>query len=140
MRCNDGYRWPTYYEVHGLIPWSKELYPLPIRCGLITPSADEEPAAQHAIAIGINDEVPLVITPESAARLREILSDIAREYAGIMRQNEARQSDAAQQLLGDAGVVISSERWQAVLAAMSSDDPTKREQLLAELKDEGPPQ
>lgn len=61
-----------------------------------------------------------------------------REYAGITRRNEAKRLAAARQLLGDAGVVLlSSEQWHAVQDAIASDDHTKREQVLNELRDQG---
>jgi len=136
MRHDDGYEWPTYHHVYGQFPWSTDLYPVPIRCGLITPSSHSD--GQIAMALGINDDPPVTITADTAERLREILGSIVREYAGITRRNEAKRLAAARQLLGDAGVVLLSiEQWHAVQDAIASDDHTKREQVLNELRDQG---
>lgn len=134
MNHNDGYEWPTYHHAYGQLPWSTDLYPVPIRCGLITPTSDSD--GQIEMTLGINDDPPVTITADTAERLREILGSIVREYAGITRRNEAKRLAAARQLLGDPGVVLlSTEQWRAVKDAMASDDRTEREHVLNELNE-----
>ncbi|GAA5124041.1 hypothetical protein GCM10025762_48470 [Haloechinothrix salitolerans] len=135
MRHDDGYDWPTDFEVYGHHLRSAEPYPVPIRCGLLTLTGDPDDCV---IAIGVNEDEPVTITAAAAARLREILANVASEHTALTRRTEHKRLHAAQQLIGDAAVVLATERWQAILAALSSDDRTERDQVLHDLQARAP--
>lgn len=129
MRMDDGYDWPTYHEVYGRSQ-SASLHPVPIRCGLLANSDDPDDCV---MAIGINDDDPVTITPADAENLRELLAGVASEYTTTARRASAKRMDAAQRLLGDAAVVLDEERWQGILTALSSDDRRQRDRVIRDL-------
>lgn len=131
MKLDDGYRWPTYFEVHGkAIGRPGQTWLVPVRCGLIALGGDDD---EYLVGLGVNDEEPVVLTPEDVRDLREILNTVVGEYESASRQREQKRLDAARQLLDSA--VLSRDRWDTLVSVLSDGE---NDSALAALRECAP--
>lgn len=131
MKLGDGYEWPTYFEVHGkAIGRPGRSWLVPVRCGLIAVGGDDD---ECVVGLGINDEDPVVLTPEDVRDLREILDSVVGEYEVASRQREQKRLDAARHLLDSA--VLTRDRWDTLVSALSDGE---NDSALAALRECAP--